>query len=191
MKIIAGTLHGRNLKTPKGLTTRPVIARVREALFNVLGDMSGTSVLDLFAGTGAIGIEAISRGAQSAVFVDSGAEQCEVIRDNLSRFGVSGEVIRMEINRALEKLVREGRSFDFIFADPPYEQGYSPRALEFVCGRGLLAPHGIMAVTVRKTEELPERSGECERVFDRRYGDTRLVMYGKREGTGVRSQESE
>jgi 16S rRNA (guanine(966)-N(2))-methyltransferase RsmD len=191
MKIIAGTLHGRNLKTPKGLTTRPVIARVREALFTVLGDMSGTSVLDLFAGTGAIGIEAISRGAESVVFIDSGAEQCAVIRDNLSRFGAAGEVIRMDFCRALEKLSREGRSFDFIFADPPYEQGFSQQALEAVCGGDLLSPFGIMAITVRKTEEFPERSGERERIFDRRYGDTRLVMYGKSRGTGTRSQETE
>ncbi len=180
MKIIAGTLHGRKLKAPKGLITRPVLARIREALFNILGDMNGARVLDLFAGSGSIGIEAISRGAEVAVFVDSGAEQCAVIRDNLSSCGVLGEVIRMDVYYALKRLSREGRTFDFIFADPPYEQDYSLRTIEMAIGGGLLALRGIMAITVRKTEELPEYSGGCERLFDRRYGDTRLIMYGKR-----------
>jgi 16S rRNA (guanine966-N2)-methyltransferase len=157
-----------------------VLARVREALFNVLGGMEGVRVLDLFAGTGAIGIEALSRGARDAVFVDSGAEACAVIRANLAVLGVSGEVVRLDVYKTLERFAREERTFDFIFADPPYEQGHSQRTIEFVCTRGLLAPGGVLAVTVRKTEELPEEPGECERVFDRRYGDTRLAMYKKR-----------
>jgi 16S rRNA (guanine(966)-N(2))-methyltransferase RsmD len=191
MKIISGTLRGRNLKAPRGLTTRPVLSGVREALFNVLGGMDGARVLDLFAGTGAIGIEALSRGAKSAVFVDSGAEQCAVIRDNLDALGVQGEVIRSDVPRALERFAKTGRTFDFIFADPPYEQGLSQAALEFVCGRGLLSPHGVMAVTVRKSEDLPGQTGTCERIFDRRYGDTRLAIYGERKKTGDRSQETE
>jgi len=189
MKIIAGTLHGRNLKAPKGLITRPVLARIREALFNILGDMDGARVLDLFAGSGSIDIEAISRGAETAVFVDSGAEQCAVIRDNLSGCNVLGEVIRMDVYYALKRLAREERIFDFIFADPPYEQDYSQRTIEMAIGGGLLARRGIMAITVRKTEKLPEHCCQRERVFDRLYGDTRLAMYGmkRREmGTGGR-----
>ena len=188
MKIISGTLRGRNLKAPAGLATRPVLASVREALFNILGNMTGTHVLDLFAGTGAIGIEAISRGAESAVFVDSGAAPCAVIRDNLTALGITGEVIRSDVSRVLERFAKTGRSFDFIFADPPYEQGFSQATIEFVCGNGILAPHGILAVTVRKTEDLPECSGVCERIFDRRYGDTRLAMYGERQEPGARNQ---
>lgn len=190
MKIIAGTLRGRNLKAPKGLTTRPVLARVREALFNILGPMDGIRMLDLFAGSGAIGIEAISRGAGSVVFVDSGAEQNAVIRANLAALGVAGEVVRLEVPRALERFAREGRTFDFIFADPPYEQGFSQQTVEFVCSRGLLTPDGILAVTVRKNEELPAESGECDRIFDRRYGDTRLVMYGGKLEPGDESRQT-
>lgn len=183
MKIIAGTYRGRNLKAPGGLTTRPVLGRVREALFNVLGNMDGLGALDLFAGTGAVGIEAISRGAASAVFVDSGAEQTGVIRDNLAALGIAGEVIRADVFRALERFAREGRTFDFVFADPPYEQGFSQRTVEFICGNGILSPRGILAVTVRKTEELPGETGGCGMVFDRRYGDTRLAVYRqKKEG---------
>lgn len=181
MKIISGTLRGRNLKAPRGLATRPVLARVREALFNVLGSMDGARVCDLFAGTGAIGIEALSRGAGSAVFVESAAEPCAVIRGNLASFGIQGEVIRADVQGALERFARTGRTFDFVFADPPYDQGFSQTALDFVCGHDILSPRGIMAVTVRKTEDLPERTGECVRVFDRRYGDTRLAMYGRGE----------
>ncbi len=181
MKIISGSLRGRNLKAPAGLTTRPVLSSVREALFNVLGGMEGARVLDLFAGTGAIGIESLSRGAESAVFVDSGAEQCAVIRGNLASLGVTGEVIRSDVPHALEWFVKKGRTFDFIFADPPYEQGLSQTALEYVCRHPLLSPLGVMAVTVRKTEDLPEHTGDCERIFDRRYGDTRLAIYGKRQ----------
>jgi 16S rRNA (guanine(966)-N(2))-methyltransferase RsmD len=179
MKVIAGTLRGRTLKAPKGLATRPVPARVREALFAILGNMSGARVLDLFAGTGAIGIEALSRGAASAVFVDSGAEQCAVIRANLSELGIEGEVVRADVFRAIGRIADIGRVFDFVFADPPYELGYSGKALEAVCTCGLLTPSGIMALTVRKTEELPHHAGDRVIVLDRRYGDTRLVIYGK------------
>lgn len=179
MRVIAGTLRGRTLKAPKGLATRPVLARVREALFNMLGDMSGARVLDLFAGTGAIGIEAVSRGAASAVFVDSGAGQCAVIRENLSMLGIGGEVIRADVFRAIDRMAVEGRVFDFVFADPPYELGYSAKALEAVCTRGLLASRGIMALTVRKTEALPHLAGGCALMLDRRHGDTRLLVYGK------------
>jgi 16S rRNA (guanine(966)-N(2))-methyltransferase RsmD len=179
MRVITGTLRGRTLKAPKGLATRPVPARVREALFAILGDMSGARVLDLFAGTGAIGIEALSRGADSAVFVDSGAEQCRVIRANLDALGVRGEVVRADVFSTIKRFARSGSVFDFVFADPPYERGLSHTALELVCGRGLLSPRGIMALTVRKTEELPPRAGDRMIVLDRRYGDTRLVIYGK------------
>ena len=179
MRVIAGILRGRTLKAPKGLATRPVPARVREALFAMLGDMSGARVLDLFAGTGAIGIEALSRGAASAAFIDSGAEQCAVIRANLTALVIEGEVTRVDVFRAIERFAGEGRTFDFVFADPPYERGFSARTLESVCGRGLLSPRGIMALTVRKTEELPPLAGDRSIILNRRYGDTRLVIYGK------------
>jgi 16S rRNA (guanine966-N2)-methyltransferase len=177
MRIIAGNLRGRKLKAPKGLATRPVLARVREALFNALGSLEGLRILDLFSGTGAIGLEGLSRGAQSAVFVDSGAEQCAVIRSNLDSLGMKGEVIRTDVNHALDKFARTEKTFDFVFADPPYEQGMGSMTVNRVCTDGILSPEGIMAVTVRKTEELPEKSGACMKIFDRKYGDTRLAMY--------------
>ena len=184
MKIIAGNLRGRKLKAPRGLGTRPVLARVREALFNVLGSLEGLRVLDLFAGTGAIGLEALSRGAQSAVFVDYGAEQCAAIRANLASLGMEGEVIRSDVNRALDRFNSMGGTFDFVFADPPYERGMGSMTVVRVCESGLLTPGGIMAVTVRKSEELPLEAGTCRMIFDRRYGDTRLAMYGRTKDEG-------
>ena len=97
IRIIGGTFRGRKIKAPKGLTTRPVLARVREALFNVIGDIGGFSVLDLYAGTGAMGIEALSRGAESAVFVDSGFHQCKIIRENLTALDIEAEVVQSDV----------------------------------------------------------------------------------------------
>ncbi len=177
MRIIAGRLRGRKLKAPRGLATRPVLARVREALFNVLGDMGGLRVLDLYAGTGAIGIEALSRDAQSLVLVDSGYKQCRVIRENLTIVGKDAVVIRSDVIRALGKLRNDGRIFDFIFVDPPYEKGMAQNTITSVFNKGLLSDSGVMAVTVRYDEELPRIVDTYEIIFDRRYGDTRLVLY--------------
>ena len=177
MRIIAGRFRGRKLKAPKGLTTRPVLARVREALFNVLGNIEGSRVLDLYAGTGAIGIEALSRGAYSLVLIDSGYKQCRVIRENLDALGEDAVVIRSNVMKALGKLQDEGDVFDVIFADPPYGSGMAEKAIISVFRRGLLSDSGIMAVTFRHDEELSMEEINCEEIFNRRYGDTRLVMY--------------
>ncbi|MFC1650558.1 16S rRNA (guanine(966)-N(2))-methyltransferase RsmD [Candidatus Latescibacterota bacterium] len=177
MRIIAGKLRGRKIKAPKGLTTRPVLARIREALFNVLGDIEGTRVLDLFAGTGAVGIEALSRGAESLVAVEKDFRQYRIIMDNLSIMGIEAEVIRTDVKTALEKLSTAGRMFDFVFADPPYESGLALNAVESVFERGLISESGVMAVTVRKKEELPSEGNNYTMIFDRSYSDTRLVIY--------------
>lgn len=181
MHIIAGRFRGRKLKTPKGLATRPVLARVREALFSVLGDVTGLAVLDLFAGTGAVGIEALSRGAASVVFVEIGGGPNALIRGNLDLVGEHAEVIRGDALRAVARMADEGRRFHLIFADPPYEQGLSQQAVTAVFSGGLLVPGGVMAVTVRHSEEMPGEEGGRTVVFDRRYGDTRLVIYRNKE----------
>ncbi len=180
MRVIAGSRRGRTLKAPKGLATRPVLARVREALFSMLGDLESARVLDLYAGTGAIGIEALSRGAETAVFAESGVPPSRAIRENLDALGLDGEVLKMDAVRAVDLLAREGRTFDFVFADPPYDLGLAAEAAVRVCRSGILAPRGIMAVTVRKSETLPSDAGGGRTIMvDRRYGDTRLVVYGR------------
>ncbi|MFC1538390.1 16S rRNA (guanine(966)-N(2))-methyltransferase RsmD [Candidatus Latescibacterota bacterium] len=177
MRIIAGRFRGKKIKAPKGLATRPVLARVREALFNVIGDIEGTRVLDLYAGTGAVGIEALSRGAKSLVAVEKGYSQYRTIKENLSVMGIEAKVFRVKVNTALEKLSIAGEKFDFVFADPPYESGLASKAVESVFERGLISESGIMAVTVRKKEDLPTEGGTYTMVFDRSYGDTRLAIY--------------
>ena len=177
IRVIGGSLKGRKIKTLKGLATRPVLARVREALFNVLGSVTGFRVLDLYAGTGAVGIEAVSRGAEHAVFVDSGLFQCRIIRENLAALGIEGEIVRSDAVAAIVKLGRAQRLFDFVFADPPYEHGFGPTTVEVVHESSILAGGGIMALTVRKNDPMPGDVGSLKQVFNRSYGDTRLVMY--------------
>ncbi|MBN1293742.1 MAG: 16S rRNA (guanine(966)-N(2))-methyltransferase RsmD [Candidatus Latescibacteria bacterium] len=177
IRIIGGMFRGRKLRTPKGLATRPVLGRIREALFNVIGDIGNYRVLDLYSGTGAIGIEALSRGAQSAVFVDSGFRQCTIIRQNLSDLNISEEVIKSDVIRTIVKLDKSNRQFDFIFADPPYEKGLGLETLETVSEKNILAEKGILALTVRSSEEFPKLSGHFEQIFNRLYGDTRLILY--------------
>ncbi|MCE5248911.1 16S rRNA (guanine(966)-N(2))-methyltransferase RsmD [bacterium] len=177
LRVIGGQFRGRKIRAPEGLATRPVLGRVREALFNVIGGVEGFRVLDLYAGTGAVGIEALSRGAESAVFVDSGFKQCRIISENLTLLGVSAEVIHLQADRAIGKLREAGSRFDFIFADPPYEHGLGVITLDAVDKGGILAVHGIMALTVRHNEEIPGASGALKQIFNRRYGDTRLVIF--------------
>jgi 16S rRNA (guanine966-N2)-methyltransferase len=177
MRVIAGSFRGRKLKSPKGLATRPVLARVREALFNILGDIAGFSVLDLYAGSGAIGIEALSRGAGTLVLVESGYKQCRLIHENLNLFGKEAVVIHSSVLPALKRLRSRGAVFDFIFADPPYEKGLAQQTIAAVFNEKILAPDGIMAVTVRRTEELPHDEPGYELFVNRCYGDTRLALY--------------
>ena len=188
MNIISGRHRGRKLKAPKGQATRPVLGKVREALFNALGDIAGLKVLDLFAGTGAVGLEALSRGAESLVAVERSHAAARAIRENLDMLGETAEVIQTDVFPALRRLGSEGRSFDLVFIDAPYEQGMSQRAVLEVFGHRLVSETGLVAVTVRRKEIMPGEDGwEGESlpenagiIFDRRYGDTRLVVYGRK-----------
>lgn len=124
MRVIAGTLGGRKLVAPRGLATRPTTDRVREALFSVLASVEGARVLDLYAGTGALGIEALSRGAASAVFVESARPAIAALRDNLTSLGLQtkARVITEPVARAIPRLAQDAAStFDLVFADPPYD----------------------------------------------------------------------
>jgi len=184
MRIIAGRYRGRKIKAPKGSVTRPVLARVREALFNILGDQENLSFLDLFSGTGAIGIEALSRGADSVIFVEIGAVQCRLIRDNIPETDAGIDIVHSDALRTLRRFIRDRRTFDIIFADPPYERGLSQKTVDRVCSGGILSENGVFAVTVRSSENLPEECGDCVRIDDRIYGDTRLAFYAYKRRDG-------
>ena len=139
MRVIAGAERGITLKTPEGLRTRPTAERVKEGLFSAIQfEIPGTRVLDLFAGTGQLGIEALSRGARDAVFVDMGADACRLVRENLQRTGLTGraQVVQADYLRYLER--RQG-PFGIIFLDPPYAEVFLENALEKISEIDILA----------------------------------------------------
>src|SRR5262245_38060022 len=141
MRIIAGKLGGRRLVAPRGQGTRPTADRVREALFSALGDVAGAVVLDLYAGTGALGIEALSRGAERAVFVESARPALVALRDNLAATDLSAasRVIALPVARATVEIARQG-PFDLVLVDPPYAAlGEVPGVIEDLVAAGALA----------------------------------------------------
>jgi 16S rRNA (guanine966-N2)-methyltransferase len=173
VRIVAGRYKGRRLRMPRGAPTRPTADRVREALFSMLGDVSGARVLDLYAGSGALGIEALSRGADSAVFVERDPRAAAAIRENIDAVGANGEVRRQDV---LAFLASDHRPFDLVFCDPPYDSG--PRIAGQLAQRlpALLA-EGARTVTEsdkRKPLELP-----FPLLTERTYGDTRIAIHGR------------
>lgn len=199
MRVIGGTLKGRRLASFRGLGVRPTPDPVREALFNILqGEpAAGGRVLDLFAGTGALGIEALSRGAAKAVFVDSSRASVSIIRKNIEICGLAARsrVINRDALAALRGLAASGECFDLIFMDPPYESGYVEKALGAIEAGGLLNPGGMVVA------EASARSGvDCEGLGllglkgTRRYGDTKVYFFTTRtpgeapEGRGGRGR---
>jgi 16S rRNA (guanine966-N2)-methyltransferase len=178
MRIVGGSRGGRKLLPPRSAATRPTSDRVRESLFNMLGQtLPGGDVLDLYAGTGALGLEALSRGAERAVLVDSAAEASELCRKNSEALGFGAEVriLRLSAERALPRLEGEGRRFTLAFADPPY----AARAGAWVVGAvgPLLLEGGTLVVEHDRRESLPEAQGTLYRVDERRFGDTVLSFY--------------
>jgi 16S rRNA (guanine966-N2)-methyltransferase len=182
MRIIAGKFRSRQLKSLKGLSLRPTSDMLRETLFNVLGPrVAGSRFLDLFAGTGALGIEAISRGAISAVFVENHPAAVRLIRENLASLEINAEarIIASSVSPALEKLQKERAAvFDFIFLDPPYinEKDYEAtfHSLE---NSSLIAESTIVIAEHHKSFELPASLGQFERVRVLRQGDAAFSFY--------------
>lgn len=179
MRVIAGELGGRHLASPRGASTRPTTDRVREALFAILGDLTGAVVLDLFAGTGALGIEALSRGAARAVFVEQSRPALKALSQNLRELGLleRSRVLASPVKNARASIVELG-PYDLVLADPPYEDSES--ALGFVAELtqshdGLLAP-GATIVLEHDARKTPE-GAMLTLVSTRRYGDSALSFY--------------
>jgi 16S rRNA (guanine966-N2)-methyltransferase len=193
MRVIAGTYRSRILKSLKGLALRPTSDRLRETLFNVLApNISGSRFVDLFAGTGAIGIEALSRGAAEVVFIENHAPAATLIRRNLESLGVSTGVTVLAVDalRGLGMLAARKNSgapaFDHIFLDPPYAaaEDYS-RVLEFLGSADIMAPRGIVVAEHRRNFDLPEEPGALKRFRVLRQGDAALSFYHPRGEPGV------
>jgi len=169
VRVIAGTHRGRRIEAPKGQTTRPTGDRVREAAFNLIGPVDDADVLDLYAGSGAMGIEALSRGAASATFVESDRDACRTIDRNLERLGLLGRVLCQDVARFLGA---ERRRFDLVLVDPPYELRDHELLARYL--PSLLAENGLAVLeTAAKVEpDLPLAVRTS-----RRYGSARLTLY--------------
>jgi len=177
MRIIAGFAGGRKLKSPDTYSIRPTPERVREALFSMLGDLDGAVVVDAFAGTGALGLEALSRGAERAYFFDTSKEAIETIEENVRRVGVESQAI-IKKGDFIEGLVTGiSGTPDVFFFDPPYGSDRAARALEAMAGQPDKVTEGALVVWESGSdEEIPEAEG-FELVEERSYGTTRLVFF--------------
>lgn len=177
MRIIAGIAKGHLLKAPKGFITRPTTDRIREALFNILySRVLDAEVLDLFAGTGALGIEALSRGAARADFVERCLPAFKCIKHNLAKTKLQ-TFARVIYGDAFSFLNKCALAYDLIFIDPPYQQNLAEQALQIVAQNAILKPDGIAIAETGKAENLPEQIGELRCVRQVRYGDTLLWFY--------------
>lgn len=181
MRITGGQAKGRLLSPPRGLHIRPSSDRVREAIFNLLGqDLEELKVLDLFAGTGALGLEALSRGAVSAVFVDRAQQSIKLIRKNLElcRYQDRAVVLKYDLSRGVPRdpSLRMG-GFDLVFLDPPYQGGLVPSFLQELLEKGLLSKRARVVAESSKFEAQPVSVGNLRMTKTRTYGDTRISIY--------------
>jgi 16S rRNA (guanine966-N2)-methyltransferase len=178
MRVIAGTYKGRRLQAPPGLDTRPTSDRIREALFSILGPrVEHARVLDLFAGSGALGIEALSRGARAATFVDSAASAIRAVGSNLGAVGAEAEVVRAEARRFLGGASRSARQYDLVFLDPPYRLAVSLGRDLSAALPAVLAPG---AAVVAESDRRAPLEIDLPLEDERRYGDTLIRIHGPR-----------
>lgn len=186
MRIVGGELRGRSLASPKGNAIRPTTDRTRESLFNILAHrypevLSGARVLELFAGTGAVGFEALSRGAASVVFVETSAEGRGLLRANMEALGLQGRA--KVFRRDATALGNAGtiQPFDLVFADPPYGAGAGEKALAAAAKGGWMVP-GALAILEERSDVEPECGPAFEPVEERLFGETRMHFYRYRPG---------
>ncbi|MBB6735522.1 16S rRNA (guanine(966)-N(2))-methyltransferase RsmD [Cohnella zeiphila] len=180
MRVISGEARGRPLKAVPGQTTRPTTDKVKEALFSIIGPyFDGERVLDLFAGTGGLGIEALSRGAGHAVFVDANPRSVEVVRRNLEATGLASraEVYRNDARKAIKHLERKEERFELVFLDPPYAMKDCDELLGELAERSLLADRAVAVVEHDAGFDYGERFGPFGRIRHAVYGETALSIY--------------
>ena len=182
MRIITGSARGCRLKAPPGEATRPTADRTREALFSMLGSrVMDAQVLDLFAGTGALALEALSRGAAHAVMIDRATHDVLVENARRTKLAQRVELRRGDVYGHAAELARAGRTFDLIFADPPYAKGDALRVLRAVDSGVLLAAAGLFVLEQGAGEECAEHVGALSLRRERRYGAARICFYERRE----------
>ncbi|MBM4261701.1 MAG: 16S rRNA (guanine(966)-N(2))-methyltransferase RsmD [Deltaproteobacteria bacterium] len=180
MRVIAGNARGQRLKAPKGNSVRPTADRVKESLFNILAhELSGARVLDLFAGTGNLAIEALSRGAAHAVLVESSKITVQWMRENIERLGLQEKatVINAPAQRALRKQAELRRQFDIIFLDPPYGEALVPKTLAQIAQDKILSASGVIVAEHSVRDKVEASYASLARSDQRRYGDTVLSFF--------------
>lgn len=181
MRVITGSARGRRLKELEGLETRPTTDRVKEGLFNVIQfEVAGSRVLDLFAGTGQLGIECLSRGADCAVFVDERRDAAALVRENLAATGLAGRG-KVVLGDAMTYLSSCETRFQLIFLDPPYGTGQLERALERIAAFDILAEHGIIVCEAPDGQPLPELPAPYAKGRYYRYGRIGVTLYRREE----------
>ncbi len=183
LRVISGKLKGKKLFALKGIELRPTSDRVKEAIFDILQDsFQGQDVLDLFAGTGALGIEALSRGARRAVFVEGSDRSRTVLRKNIDACGfqVQAEVLAREVQAGIKILEKRGEAFDLIFLDPPYGKGLALKTLQVLSQGSILAPAALIVAEHSPVEELTAVPS-LERIDWRKYGGTEVSFFHRRQ----------
>lgn len=179
MRVIAGTLGGRRLVAPRGLDTRPTADRVKEALFMALEPLTGLRVVDLYAGSGSLGIEALSRGAESVEFADDDGRALEALRTNLRTLGLEerARARRLVLPRGVTRITEALAAADLVLLDPPYGGDRALATLEALDGTGALRAGARVVAEHGLRDALPERVGRLARERERRYGQTLVTTY--------------
>lgn len=183
MRVISGSARGRKLKSPKSDETRPIMDRVKTALFDILApDINGIRVLDLFAGTGAVGIEALSRGAEAATFIEISPDAWRLVRENLALTHLSdrAEVLRADAFAFLQQAAAANRRFDLVYVAPPQYEGLAARALSQLDATPLTEPDGLVIVQLDPQERADLDTLPLQRLQkydERKYGSTLLLFY--------------
>lgn len=174
MRVIAGKAKGLHLRAPSTSRVRPATDKVKGAIFNILGNIEGVRALDLFAGTGSVGIEALSRGARECHFVESDRATVRVVEKNLDhcRLKDLAQVWNMPVSQGISKLSRKNKSFDLVFVDPPYDRSYVNSTLEMLAQSPLLGENTVVVVE-HSPREMPQE-GKLAVIDQRRYGQTTI-----------------
>ena len=176
MRVITGTARGRRLKEPAGMDIRPTTDMVKEAIFNIVQfDIEGRRVLDLFAGTGQLGIEALSRGAGEAVFVDKASEAVKIVRENLRGTGLENLASVVQADSVV--FLRSCVKFDVIFVDPPYDSTLIDEALHNIIAFDILKDNGIIVCESKLEKQMPEAEAPYRKRKEYRYGKIKLTVY--------------
>lgn len=182
MRVIAGSARGLRLSAPAGMQTRPTADRVKEALFSIIAsrrDLVGARVLDICAGTGSLGIEALSRGAASCCFIEQDRPVLGLLEKNLVKAGLVGRGVCLALDAitGLKRLSRQGKSFDIVFLDPPYSSNLYTTVPEALCSLSLLSGEALLVAECSARIPLAERYGMLVRIDRRVYGDTALEFF--------------